>query len=183
MTDRLQDNLANRMTLRPHLVFAAFGSDLESPSENDEDRDLEGLSDAEKNWHEEMEEHFDVEPKEEFEWERGEDYGIDVPEGGLTSFERTDLARLYARSSPIGEAIWYAVNAYHWMEADWLEVLNSDDAFGEFMRMQRKYYEDCLDDSELIGQTAECAGVEKTKAVLAETDSVFGSIAPTDSPA
>jgi len=28
------------MTLRPHLVFAAFGSDLESPSEP-EDKDLE----------------------------------------------------------------------------------------------------------------------------------------------
>jgi len=64
------------------------------------------------------------------------------------------------------------------MESDWLDVLNDDNAFDAFMSMQRRYYEDCLDDSELIGQTAECAGVEKTRSVLKKTDDVFGSVVP-----
>lgn len=164
------------MTLRPALVFrAAFGSDLEhSEKSEDEDQDLAGLSDAEKEWHEEFEEHFDKDLPTDFKWEQASDYGIEVPEDGLSKEQRSDLARLYARSSPVDESIWYAVNAYHWHEADWLAVLNSEHAFDRFITMQEQYYRDCLDDSELIGQTAECAGVEQTKAAMKKAENVFG---------
>jgi hypothetical protein len=177
VTDKLQDKLAGRMTIRPVMVtVSAFGSDLEHESSETEEQDLEGRSDAEKEWHEEFEEHYDEELPVDFKWEEASDYGIEVPEGGLTDSQRYDLSWLYARSSPVDEAIWYAVNAYHWHEADWLKVLNSDNAFDAFMRTQRDYYEDCLTDSQLIGQTAECAGVEQTKAAIKKSESVFGNL-------
>src|SRR6266513_4665512 len=177
MADKLQDKLANRMTIRPSLVNESpFGSQIGNDGSQDEneDQDLEGASDAEKEWHEEFEEHYAAELPLDFKWEEAKDYGIKVPKGGLTNSHKYDLSKLYARSSPVDEAIWYAVNAYHWHEADWLEVLNSDRAFDAFMRKQRDYYESCLTDSQLIGQTAECAGVEQTEAAIKKAEDVFG---------
>jgi len=138
------------------------------------------VSDAEHEWEHEMEEHYDFQAPEEFKWEEASDYGIAVPRGGLSEPARRDLADLYARSSPVDEAIWYAVNAYHWHEADWLDILSDKfDPFERFMATQRKYYLECLTDSQLIGQTAECAGVEQTKAAMKrakERENTFGGL-------
>jgi hypothetical protein len=167
------------MTIRPNLINyqeGGFSSKLgEERDEKDEGKE-EWVSDAEHEWKDEMEEHYGFEAPDDFKFEEAADYGIKLPRGGLSSGQRMDLARLYARSSPVDEAIWYAVNAYHWHEADWLRVLNSPDAFGEFMRTQESYYKDCLTDSQLVGQTAECAGVEQTEKAMKKEENVFGGI-------
>ena len=183
--DELQNSLAGRMTIRPTLVNhqGAFGSDLEHESEDrDKEQGTESdwVSDAEHEWEHEMEEHYDFQAPEEFKWEEASDYGLTVPRGGLSREQKHDLVDLYARSSPVDEAIWYAVNVYHWHEADWLDILSDKfDPFEQFMATQRKYYLECLTDSQLIGQTAECAGVEQTKAAMKrakERENTFGGL-------
>jgi len=137
------------------------------------------LSDAEKELARRDGGAFRRRAKEDIEWNKPQTTGSRFPKA-FYLLRTFDLARLYARSALSERLSGTLSNAYHWMESDWLDVLNDDNAFDAFMSMQRRYYEDCLDDSELIGQTAECAGWRKPDRFLKKTDDVFGSVVPTD---